>query len=42
MAILLHKLPHEIDAAPFLDIADVVEVQRGERMYYDLERAKRR
>lgn len=42
MAILLHKLPHEIDAAPFGDIADVIEVQQGMRKYQELERARRK
>jgi hypothetical protein len=37
LALLLHKTPAEIDAIPLQDIADIVEVQRGERMVQELK-----
>lgn len=42
LAVLLHKLPHEIDAAPFQDIVDLIEVQNGEVKYRQLEQVRRK
>jgi len=40
LALLLHKTPAEIDAMPLQDVADIVEVQRGERMVQDMQQKK--
>lgn len=41
LAMLLHRLPHEIDTMPFQDVVDVMEVERAERMYTEVQQAKR-
>lgn len=41
LAMLLRRLPHEIDAMPFQDVVDVMEVERAERMYAEVQQAKR-
>lgn len=42
LALKLHKTPAEIDAMPLLDVADVVEVLRGEEKIHELEQARAR
>jgi hypothetical protein len=42
LAIKLHKLPHELDAMPLLDMADLVEVMKADDKLAELEAARQR
>lgn len=40
LALMLHKLPSEVDAMPFTDVADLIEVMSTDRKLEELKLAR--